>query len=481
MTLRCSVQVEIKPLVEEGGVAATAAINRADELTPASLGLTLAEAHGLLRDVQARLVTAQVNEWQAAHRACPACGAARRLKDRRPIMMRTAFGEQRVAAERFRRCGCGGDAGPGATVTPLAALLPERTTPELLYLETRWASLVSFGLAARMLGELLPLNRPIQAERVRRHLHAVAECEEAELGPEEGYYFDGCQRDLFDMEQPDGPVVVGIDGGYVRDREGSWFEVIAGKGLKSFDRDGAAGAAGDAANDVAPPGRCFAFVQAFDERPRRRMFQMLRKLGYQPNQKLVMLTDGGESVRTLGRRIGPEAEHVLDWFHVAMRVTALGQMVKSAAAEDGWRNGRLAELERAKHLLWNGHAREAEAEAGWLEGEIEAELDEATGERRARLRKLAAAVREFQLYIHRNAGSVVDYGERFRAGERISSGFVESAINQIVAKRFSKRQSMRWTRRGAHLALQTRTRVLNGELEGAFRRRWPGFRARRAA
>ena len=95
--------------------------------------------------------------------------------------------------------------------------------------------------------------------------------------------------------------------------------------------------------------------------------------------------------------------------------------------------------------------------------------------------RVGAAVREFQVYIRRNAGSGVDYGERYRAGERISSGFVESAINQVVAKRFSKRQSVRWTRRGAHLTLQTRTRVLNGDLDVAFRRRWPGFRAERAA
>ena len=121
-----------------------------------------------------------------------------------------------------------------------------------------------------------------------------------------------------------------------------------------------------------------------------------------------------------------------------------------------------------------------ESATAWSERR-EAEHDETTGERRAKLKRLGAAVRELQVYIHRNAGSVVDYGERFRAGERISSGFVESAINQVVSKRFSKRQSMRWTRRGAHLTLQTRTRVLNGELEGAFRRRWPGFRAERAA
>ena len=49
-----------------------------------------------------------------------------------------------------------------------------------------------------------------------------------------------------------------------------------------------------------------------------------------------------------------------------------------------------------------------------------------------------SAVREFQVYICRTAGSVVDYGERYRAGERISSGFVERALDQVVAKGFSK-------------------------------------------
>lgn len=480
MILRCTTQIEIGPPSGEGLLAAAAVIERPGELAPETLGLTLADAHALLRNVQAQLVVAQVNAWQAAHRACPACGTARKLKDRRPMVMRTAFGEQVVQAERLRRCQCGNEDGPTATVTPLAALLPERTTPELLYLETRWASLVSFGLAARMLSELLPLNRPIGAERVRRHLHGVAEREETELGPEEGYYFDGCQRDLFEMEQPDGPLVVGIDGGYVRDREGSWFEVIAGKGLGSFERDNDCHAV-DHPTGTRLTGRCFAFVQAHDDRPRRRMFEMLRGLGYQPKQKLIMLSDGGESVRTLSRRIGPEAEHVLDWFHVAMRVTALGQMVRGATLTEPCRDERLGELDRVKHLLWNGHTREAEVAAGWIEEEIEAELDDATGERRAKLKRLGAAIREFQVYIHRNAGSVVDYGERFRAGERISSGFVESAINQIVAKRFSKRQSMRWTRRGAHLTLQTRTRVLNGDLDVAFRRRWPRFRAEQAA
>jgi len=38
-----------------------------------------------------------------------------------------------------------------------------------------------------------------------------------------------------------------------------------------------------------------------------------------------------------------------------------------------------------------------------------------------------------------------------------------------------KKQQMRWTPRGAHQLLQIRTRVLNDQLAGDFRRWYPGF------
>jgi hypothetical protein len=68
-----------------------------------------------------------------------------------------------------------------------------------------------------------------------------------------------------------------------------------------------------------------------------------------------------------------------------------------------------------------------------------------------------------------------NYGERYRAGEAISSAFVESAVNQVVSKRMVKKQQMRWTPRGAHLLLQVRTRVLKDELADDFHRWFPGF------
>ncbi len=53
---------------------------------------------------------------------------------------------------------------------------------------------------------------------------------------------------------------------------------------------------------------------------------------------------------------------------------------------------------------------------------------------------------------------------------------VESPINQVVSKRFVKKQQMQWTPKEAHLLLQTRTRVLDGDLDAVFRGWYPQFR-----
>ena len=94
--------------------------------------------------------------------------------------------------------------------------------------------------------------------------------------------------------------------------------------------------------------------------------------------------------------------------------------------------------------------------------------------------KIAAAVREFETYIRNNRHFIPNFGERRRQGETISTAFVESTINQVVSRRFVKKQQMQWTLRGAHLLLQTRTKVLNDELEEVFRRWYPRFQTQAA-
>ena len=72
---------------------------------------------------------------------------------------------------------------------------------------------------------------------------------------------------------------------------------------------------------------------------------------------------------------------------------------------------------------------------------------------------------------------LVHYAARRRRGEPISTAFVESAVNEIVAKRMNKKQQMRWNRTTVQPFLDVRTAVLNDALEDAFRRHYPGFRS----
>ena len=82
---------------------------------------------------------------------------------------------------------------------------------------------------------------------------------------------------------------------------------------------------------------------------------------------------------------------------------------------------------------------------------------------------------EFAGYIRNNLAIIPNYGERRRYGEPISTAFVESTVNVVVDKRFAKKQQMQWSKVGAHLLLQTRTKTLDGTLRDLFTRWYPGM------
>jgi hypothetical protein len=125
-------------------------------------------------------------------------------------------------------------------------------------------------------------------------------------------------------------------------------------------------------------------------------------------------------------------------------------------------------LESLKHLLWHGNTEEALERLGDLLMELS--LIEA---RSNAAKKVVDGLDDFRTYICNNREFIPNFGERRRQGETISTAFVGSTINQVVSRRFVKKQQMQWTLRGAHLLLQTRTRVLNEDLDDLFRRWYP--------
>jgi hypothetical protein len=68
-----------------------------------------------------------------------------------------------------------------------------------------------------------------------------------------------------------------------------------------------------------------------------------------------------------------------------------------------------------------------------------------------KLKPLARLIPDFKTYVGQNRAFIVNYTECQRYGERVFTSFVESAVNQVLAKRLVKRQQMQRTRKGAHL------------------------------
>ena len=467
-----NLQIRIVAIADNGQqqVYEIASLQRT-ELKMETLGLTLAEGKTILCEIQRVVVERQVAECLEPYRHCSACGQPQHGKGQHDLPMRTVFGKMKIPSPRIVYCDC--QPHETKSFSPLAQLLPERTTPEMLFLETKWSALMSYGVTSDLLQEVLPMDSPLHASTIREHVFRVAERMEKELGKEQWCFIEGCERDWNKLPPPNGPLTVGIDGGYLRGRNKEHFEVIAGKSLLAFRRD--------EEQDEELSGKCFAFVQTYDEKPKRRLFEVLRSQGMSMNQQVEFLSDGGEDVRNVQLYLNPEAEHLLDWFHLTMRLTVLLQTGKGVPEkiqdEDGeereLRPQALKLLESVKWYLWHGNDFQALQKLEYLEMDLEGASYSSKNEN---IRKLLKGVEELHTYVERNQNFLPNYGERYRNGERIASGFVESAVNQVVSKRMIKHQQMQWTHRGAHLLLQIRTRVLNEEWEDTFRRWYPGFR-----
>jgi hypothetical protein len=114
----------------------------------------------------------------------------------------------------------------------------------------------------------------------------------------------------------------------------------------------------------------------------------------------------------------------------SMRLTVLQQTAnglpdKTRDEEEDYplRDPVVRELERLKWFLWHGNVYKALQVVQCIEMDLDAAVAMSS---QTTARKLLKAVEEFHTYITNNQGFIPNYGERYRNGERISTGFVGS-------------------------------------------------------
>jgi hypothetical protein len=424
------------------------------------LGLTLMEAKQLLRTLQQHLLQQQVNTFLDRYSTCADCGALLKVKAHASRSFRTLFGTYKLDSPRLEHCDC--TRRKTSSFRPLAALLTESVAPELLYMEAKWSSLVSYGMSLEALTDFLPLEVTLDVKTVRYDTLKVAKRIEAELGDEHQCFIPGSPSEWDLLPRPEGAFKVGIDGGYVR----NWFakkhnfEVIVGKSTRAFRENEA---------DKTSSSKRFGFVQTLDTKPKRRLYEVLHAQGLQMNQEITFLADGNDTLRALQLEMSPQATHILDWFHVTMRLTVLDQYGKGLVHCDAVLGKELQEkIKRLKWSLWHGQVDKALGKIDDLASSIAL-----FQETYARFSQLVKALSELRTYIGNNRHLIPNYGQRYHQGEAIATGFVESTVNQVVSKRFCKKQQMQWSKPGAHLLLQTRVKTLDGELGAIFKRWYP--------
>jgi len=413
-----------------------------------NLGLTLSEGKALVTSVQKKLLSCQTADYMREASCCKDCGKQRKIKGHHNIKYRTVYGEYCFDSPRLYECAC--QDRKAKSTSPLTKLLGSRISPELSYIEAKWASLLSYGLSTKLLNDFLPID--LKTSSIYDNSIHVASKLEQEMAEEKYTYINTCPAEWEQLPKPDLPMTVGIDGGYVKGREdknrkAGCFEIIVGKSLQDNK-----------------PCKRFSFVTQYDDKPKRRLHDMSEKQGLQLNQAITFLSDGGDNVRDLQTMLSPQAEYLLDWFHITIRITVLKNMAVNPFKDKSLDFHK--EMASIKHYLWHGNVYQALQQLSYLVDEVDIYCEDhpkiyAT---------LSKTLEEFQTYIELNQQYITNYGERYRYGEKISTGFVESTVNELISHRMAKKQQMRWTKKGAHLLLQLRVKTLNDELKETFER-----------
>lgn len=442
-----------------------AVIDRQDH-SVADLGLTLTEGRALLAEVQAGLVARQTADWIAEHAACPCCGAMLAHKDSRTIVMRTVFGKVAIPSPRWRACRCGAKRGePRRSCSPMTTALPRRATPELEYLQAKWAAHLPYRQATELLCEVLPLDKVLSLGSIRRGTIDAGRAIDAEI-----------ERDIGSARLAPAPLgdsrvsestsvgCVSVDSAWLnfsnspRSRKAARerADLMSPMSMKFSQERHVNIVAGRATFTDRSP-RLYAYVHKLVPTAAGRLDHFLRESGVAPHERVtVICDDAGEFGKAVaGSRLA--RGRILDWFHLAMKFrTAERSVFGSQTIDYRERDAVEQSIRNAKWLVWNGKGSKAVARIKALDASLLARKNYEDSTLYWNLRRL-------YFYVENNAGTLVNYGARYRKGMAISSSIAESAVNRVVSHRLAKKQQMRWTDEGAHCLAQVRVADLNGE------------------
>jgi hypothetical protein len=252
--------------------------------------------------------------------------------------------------------------------------------------------------------------------------------------------------------------VVSVDTAHVRSadrKSGRNFELVVARCGR-----GGRGEAG---------GRYFVTAGADQYALSDRALHDLEQKGYRGFGDIAVISDGAEILKRLPRAMPKPTAHIIDWFHIAMKLQPMQQIADHMArSRRGDPEASLSidrRIRAVKWRLWHGRTNRAIQDLQELLDGLKPthEIEDLST---SRLRSLNA---QLLTYVASDRRAIINYGKRYRAGLRVASTLAEGAVNSIAGKRMAKSQQMRWSVRGAHMLMQVRTADVKGELRDRLR------------
>jgi hypothetical protein len=190
----------------------------ADTAPASGLGLFIGEAHQLLRQLQTVVLREQAARFVEYASRCRQCGSRLGVKDTKTVGYRTVYGKVQLESPRlYSACGrCGFHVTPARSFSPLADALPERTHPQWLWLQSRYAAVMSYRQAQTFLRDAFPAGSSLPVSSMKVNVLHTGQRLEAEARtfirrPRRS------RRPEVEQQPAQGPQIeLAVDAGYIR-------------------------------------------------------------------------------------------------------------------------------------------------------------------------------------------------------------------------------------------------------------------------
>jgi hypothetical protein len=325
--------------------------------------------------------------------------------------------------------------------------MPDRCTLEYERTLAEMGARLPYRRAITLLDGLFPLGAPPMVETIRqRTLRVGARLELQAAAP---------SRSVPPAEAKS--ITLSIDAGHVRS--------VRSYQVRSFEII-VAQANNDNAKRVV-----FASVPAEAYHQAQQLRGVMRDLGATQTTPVTILSDGADGPRAAGEAasLGP-TRHVLDWFHLSMRIQHVTQAVAvwpKDTAENRQEGARLADVvdHHIRWRLWHGQLRRALDVIGETLPALDVLVNQKTSPVAVSAGKVADKLRALETYVSGQPEIIIDYATARRGDQPISTAITESTVQWLLHRQMNANQQMRWSPRGAHLMLKVRTAVMNGTFD----------------